>query len=223
MQSPSMLKKCNMLINQVLMEGNTPVALLMNESTRMILAETVKSIKRRSSWTRFLDALLNRKFELTHLLGVPVITSPYLPLGGISIQAISAATVAASEAQGEAVVSPEAIQWQEGGNAGQEDRDAAEKDMLKRGQEFWDKQAVGTAETEDRAPTLSDLAASAGNVRPSASSILMKAMDNVDELSGVMVIRVYPNNNIDMALNMDIFAAQGVLQRAQMYLMQRGQ
>jgi hypothetical protein len=100
----------------------------------------------------------------------------------------------------------------------------ARQQLAARGEEFWKKDRVdamdGVAAGEIR-PTLNDLSSGNGE-RPSASDVLMKAMDDVDDLNGVVVVRVHRNGSVDLCLNVDQFAAQGVLQRAQMYLAQRG-
>jgi hypothetical protein len=71
-------------------------------------------------------------------------------------------------------------------------------------------------------PTLDDLASSGGD-RPSSSDVIMRAMDRVDELSGVAVVRVYKNGDIDLCANIGKYALQGVLQHAQMWVLQNGQ
>jgi hypothetical protein len=50
----------------------------------------------------------------------------------------------------------------------------------------------------------------------------MKAMERCDDLSGVVVVRVFKNGSVDLCLNVDEFAAQGVLQKAQVFLMHGG-
>jgi hypothetical protein len=47
-------------------------------------------------------------------------------------------------------------------------------------------------------------------------------LEQADDLAGVVIVRVHRNGSVDLCLNVDQFAAQGVLQRAQMFLAQRG-
>ena len=101
---------------------------------------------------------------------------------------------------------------------------AAESDS-----EFWKKERVqGMMDAMDEVaapgeirPTLNDLSSGNGG-RPSASDVLMRAMDRADDLAGVVVIRVYRNNDLDMAMNLDNYAAAGVLQKASYWLAMRG-
>lgn len=85
--------------------------------------------------------------------------------------------------------------------------------------EFWKREPVAAA--GDSAPTLSDIASGTGD-RPSVSSILIEAMTDADSLDSVVVVRVHKNKDVSLCLNCNGFEAQGILQKAQFYLAQRG-
>jgi hypothetical protein len=212
------------MVDQVIARGQVPVMFLMNRATSQALAETLAAAYRerlstfRRLWLRIRHGHAAPRLEA--LYGVPVIQADYLPDGGIVLQVGDRAgmgqnsSCAPPAAAGQANTSPQV-------NA--ERLKAAEADP-----EFWKKERVqgmndamdGVAAGEIR-PTLNDLSSGNGE-RPSASDVLMKAMDDVDDLNGVVVVRVHRNGSVDLCLNVDQFAAQGVLQRAQMFLAQRG-
>jgi len=219
-----LLATSRVMVDQVIARGQVPVAYLMNPRTAQAVAETLAAAhKARLStfgrlWLRIRHGHAAPRLEA--LYGVPVIQADYLPDGGIVLQVGDRAgmgqnsSCAPPAAAGQANTSPQV-------NA--ERLKAAEADP-----EFWKKERVqgmndamdGVAAGEIR-PTLNDLSSGNGE-RPSASDVLMKAMDDVDDLNGVVVVRVHRNGSVDLCLNVDQFAAQGVLQRAQMFLAQRG-
>ena len=219
-----LLATSRVMVDQVIARGQVPVMFLMNRATSQALAETLAAAYRerlstfRRLWLRIRHGHAAPRLEA--LYGVPVIQADYLPDGGIVLQVGDRAgmgqnsSCAPPAAAGQANTSPQV-------NA--ERLKAAEADP-----EFWKKERVqalndamdGVAAGEIR-PTLNDLSSGNGE-RPSASDVLMKAMDDVDDLNGVVVVRVHRNGSVDLCLNVDQFAAQGVLQHAQMFLAQRG-
>ena len=50
----------------------------------------------------------------------------------------------------------------------------------------------------------------------------LEALDHADELAGVVVIRIYANKDLDIAMNVDPYACQGILAKAQQYLFMKG-
>lgn len=76
-----------------------------------------------------------------------------------------------------------------------------------------------TAQNGDT-PTLDQLATSNGEVSP--SGILIKAMDGIDHIKQVVVIRVHQNNSVDLCLNANQFEAAGILEKARVWLMMQG-
>lgn len=220
----ALLAASRALIDQVIARGQVPVAYLMNPRTAQAIAETLAAAhKARLStfqrlWLRIRHGSAAPRLET--LYGVPIIQADYLPDGGVLLQVGDRAALgqnpgcAPLATAGQVNASPQV-------NA--ERLKAAEADP-----EFWKRERVqgmmdamdGVAAGEIR-PTLNDLS-SGGGGRPSASDVLMKAMDDVDDLNGVVVVRVHRNGSVDLCLNVDQFAAQGVLQRAQMFLAQRG-
>ena len=220
----ALLAASRALIDQVIARGQVPVAYLMNPRTAQAIAETLAAAHKarlstlRRLWMRIRHGSAAPRLET--LYGVPVIQADYLPDGGVLLQVGDRAALGQNPG---CAPPPAAEQGKPSPQANAERLKAAEADP-----EFWKRERVqgmmdamdGVAAGEIR-PTLNDLS-SGSEGRPSASDVLMKAMDNVDDLNGVVVVRVHRNGAVDLCLNVDQFAAQGVLQRAQMYLAQRG-
>lgn len=207
---PTMIQVAANMIAEVTSRGQTPVTFLMNAATANRIADEVgfQSKARMSAAKRFWLWLRGKggPAKLSHLCGVPVTEAPHVPDGGIFLQTYSGAAQLSDVPAG----------------LDQAAKAAAEENE-RRGAEFWDKQRVAApgAQADDAAPTLNDLS-SGGGERPTASDVLIKALDRADELAGVVVIRVYANKDLDMAMNVDSYTCQGILQKASFYLAQRG-
>lgn len=205
MPNPQFLIAARAMIDQLLARGQRPLVFLMNQTTAGVIAADMAEFhfNQKSAFARFWHLVRHGKTvpKLEALYGVPVQQSDYLPDGAMHLQCV-------------ANISPQAIE---------EAMKAQAARNQQRGQEFWEKQRVEppagspAAAQGDVAPTLNDLASGSGD-RPSCSDVLMKAMDGADQLAGVVVIRVYPNNRLDMCLNVEHYAATGVLQKAMIYL-----
>ena len=183
--NPQFLIATRAMIDQLLARGQRPLVFLMNPTTARVIAADMAEFhfSQKSAFARFWHLVRHGKTvpKLETLYGVPVQQSDYLPDGTMHLQCV-------------ANIPPQAIEEAMKAQAAQNQQ---------RGQEFWEKQrAEPTAAQGDVAPTLNDLASGSGD-RPSCSDVLMKAMERADELSGVVVIRVYPNNRLDMSLNVD--------------------
>jgi hypothetical protein len=216
-----LLAASRVMVNQVIARGQIPVMFFMNRATSQALAETLAAAYRerlstfRRLWLRIQRGKAVPQLESLH--GIPVGRADYLPPGGWFLQSVDRAQMG----QPAAPAVPTSMRPPAGLEQAAQD---ARQQLAARGEEFWKKDRVdamdGVAAGEIR-PTLNDLSSGNGE-RPSASDVLMKAMDDVDDLNGVVVVRVHRNGSVDLCLNVDQFAAQGVLQRAQMYLAQRG-
>jgi len=203
--NPALIHHCNIMVQTAFAQGHKPVVFLMNATTKAALAETLLYAEktRRSAWARLMVWYRGEKFELTHLLGVPVCENNYLPDGFISLQVAQdgAGVVGAVEAE--------------------EDEDGPETPAAAPENPFARLDRVEPP-AGDHAPTLSDLAAStSGQMTPSA--VLMKSMEDCDDLASIIVVRVHRNNNVSMCMTCNSFEATGVLNRAQMWLAMRGQ
>jgi hypothetical protein len=216
-----LLAASRVMVDQVIARGQVPVMFFMNRATSQALAETLAAAYRerlstfRRLWLRIQRGKAVPQLESLH--GIPVGRADYLPDGGLFLQSVDRAQMGQPAAP--------AVPTSMGPPAGLEQAaQDARQQLAARGEEFWKKDRVdamdGVAAGEIR-PTLNDLSSGNGE-RPSASDVLMKAMDDVDDLNGVVVVRVHRNGSVDLCLNVDQFAAQGVLQRAQMFLAQRG-
>jgi hypothetical protein len=216
-----LLAASRVMVDQVIARGQVPVMFFMNRATSQALAETLAAAYRerlstfRRLWLRIQRGKAVPQLESLH--GIPVGRADYLPPGGLFLQSVDRAQMG----QPAAPAVPTSMRPPAGLEQAAQD---ARQQLAARGEEFWKKDRVdamdGVAAGEIR-PTLNDLSSGNGE-RPSASDVLMKAMDDVDDLNGVVVVRVHRNGSVDLCLNVDQFAAQGVLQRAQMYLAQRG-
>lgn len=72
--------------------------------------------------------------------------------------------------------------------------------------------------TEGDAPTLGQLA-KGDKLTPTA--ILIAAMDDIDAIKHVVVVRVHHDDSVDLCLSANQFEAQGILQKAQYWLATR--
>jgi len=201
--NPALIHHCNIMVQTALTQGHKPAVFLMNATTKAALAETLLYAEkaRRSAWTQFWTWLRGEKFELTHLLGVPVCENNHLPDGFISLQ-----------------VAMEGAAPGLGGAQSAQNAPAKQENPFQRRERV--EAPVGAS--EDRAPTLSDLAAS-GSGRVTPSAVLMKSLEDCDDLASIIVVRVHRNNDVSLCMTCNSFEATGVLNRAQMWLAMRGQ
>jgi hypothetical protein len=213
------------MVDQVIARGQVPVMFLMNRATSQALAETLATAYRerlstfRRLWLRIWHGKAVPQLESLH--GIPVGRADYLPNGGLFLQSVDRAQMG----QPAAPAAPTSMGLPVGMEQAAQD---ARQQLAARGEDFWKKDRVqalndamdGVAAGEIR-PTLKDLSSGNGE-RPSASDVLMKSLEQADDLAGVVIVRVHRNGSVDLCLNVDQFAAQGVLQHAQMFLAQRG-
>jgi hypothetical protein len=205
MQQPTLIQIAQQMVQKAVSLGQTPVAFMMNTTTSRAISESLigECKKRMSLFGRFWFWLRKGGIapRLETLCGIPVLIAPTMDDGGLFLQAM-ARNPGFSQGQGQhaqlAAPGPRA--------------------------EFVKREPVAQADgaTDEVRPTLNDLASSNGNF-PSSSDVIMRAMEKVEELSGVAVVRVYKNGDIDLCANIEKYALQGVLQHAQMWVMQNGQ
>jgi len=221
-----LLAASRVMVDQVIARGQVPVMFLMNRATSQALAETLAAAYRERQstfwrlWLRIRHGKVAPRLESLH--GIPVAQADYLPDGGLFLQVADRAQVGLPAAPGV----PTSTRPPAGMEQAAQD---ARQQLAARGEEFWKKDRIqalndamdGVAGPGEIRPTLNDLS-SGGGARPSASDVLMKAMEDVDDLNGIVVVRVHRNGNVDLCLNVDQFAAQGVLQKAQQYLFMKG-
>lgn len=211
MSNPNFLTVTAQMILEVQRRGLTPMAFVMNRATQEHIAEELWLVHRArmSALARFWHWLRHgRSIPLMDTLhGLPVMENAMLQDGGVFLQSTG------TEAQGGMGVTDGLEQAAK----------AAAEENQRRGAEFWEKQRVNppAVPNQDAAPTLNDLASGNGE-RPTASDVLIKALDHADELAGVVVIRIYANKDLDMAMNVDPYACQGILAKAQQYLFMKG-
>ena len=202
MQQPSLTEVATQMVQTVIARGQQPVAFILNEATAKAIAElTIGNAKQRMSllgrsWFWLTKCDIQPRLEF--LCGVPVIITPTMQDGDMFLQAMSLGT------------SQQAVA----------DKQAAAGVLA----EFVKREPISESASlcvDEVRPTLDDLSKGDGD-RPSSSDVLMKAMENVDDLIGVVIVRVHRNNDIDICLNTNQFETQGILQKAQQWLMMRG-
>lgn len=200
MQQPSLIEASRNMIQVILSRGQSPVYFMMNATTAEAIAVEIAEVfqRQRSAIARLWHWIRHRNMhpQLSKLHNLPVMIVGHLPDGGIFLQSVS--PMQAPQVQQQAQPSP-----------------------------FVERFAhvppdVAQNEDGEVRPTLDQLSTN-GKGRVTASDILMKAMDQADNLLGVIVIRIHQDNSVDACLNCNEFEAQGVLQKAAMWLHMRGQ
>lgn len=188
-----------LMIHQTIACGKKPACFLMNADSLDILAAPMFESQLNSlSW---FDRLLYRNGKkhllLDKLHGIPVIIDDSFPPGTVFLQ---------TQGQFAAVIAMQ-------GNApgvGIETKIPPPEFVST------DSQQVQNPDT----PTLADITTSTHH-GPSPSDIVMKAMDRIDSVQRVIIVRRFDNGDVDLCLNMGVDEAQGLLQRASIYLHQR--
>lgn len=206
MQQPTLIQIAQQMMQRVVQSGQAPVCFIMNTNTSRVIFETlvVECKKRMSLFDRFMFWARKRNIapRLETLCGIPVVISPIMQ-DGLFLSSMGNAP-GFSQPQGQHA--PQAAPAQPGPPA-----------------EFVKREAVSQTDGAggDVRPTLDDLSKGSGD-RPSCSDVLMKSLDNVESLVSVVVVRVYRNGDVDLALNCNQFEASGVLQKAMQWLMMKG-
>jgi hypothetical protein len=207
----NLLEISRVMLSAVIARGQTPLAFIMAESTAGEIAQLAyeADLKRQSALKRMISEARFKGHapKLESLHGLPVVLHPKMAPGNMALQTTGSPHAALAMPPGN-----EANVGQQQANAA---ADQIPPEFVRR-----EKVAAGPAEDEVR-PTLDDFSSS-GSDRPSCSDVLIKAMTDIDKVAGVIVIRVYPNEDIDMGLNIGGNAAQGVLMKAMHYLQMRG-
>ena len=199
MSNPNFLAITANMIVEVQRRGCTPVSFVMNRATQAHIANELWQAHRLKMsalgklWHWMRQGKTVPRLETLHGLGV--MDGPQLQDGAVFLQSIS-------------VGQPP----QEAPGAGSAQNAPAESP-------FWRREPV--AAPEDSAPTLNDLASGGGD-RPTASAVLIKALESSEDLAGVVVIRVHGNRDIDMTMNADPLACRGILDKAAQYLYMKG-
>jgi len=204
------LQVSSVMIQAVKARGGQPIMFLMNRATSNRIADDLSSVLKRQMsgaarawhWLRF------RKVtpSLDSLHGIPVMVHPLMPDGNIQLQSANAPHVA---------FNPEGITGQPVEGV-QRAADVVPPEFIHR------ERVEGVEEAQgDAPPSLDDLSKGSGS-RPSCGDILIKGLEQIDRAAGVIVIRVYDDEQIDMSLNIGALAAQGVLHKASVWLQMRG-
>ena len=197
MPNPNFLAITANMIAEVRRRGLRPVAFVMNRATQAHVAEEMWQAHKAkmSALAKAVHRIRHGKTapRLEMLHGLGIMDGPHLQDGAVFLQSID-------------VPRPMGMS--------QENQQAAPV-------EFWKRDPVAPPAEGEAAPTLNDLS-SGGGERPSCSDVLIRALDSAEGLSGVAVIRVHRNGNIDLCANIEKYALQGVIQHAQMWVIQNG-
>lgn len=182
----NLTQQANHAIQTAKQNGLLPLAFHMNPVTaQAVLAELAfLDDTRRSALGRLWAALRrgNGPKRLQWLLGFPVLIVPPMPDGMLMLQTSGTA--------------PMPI-----GNFPPADANAGPMP------EFQKRERVEPGDVEK--PTLTDMAKGDG-ITPSA--LLIKAMEQIDDVRGIVVLRVFANGSIDVCCNLSRYELQGVLQ-----------
>jgi len=211
MQNPQPLySTISMMIHTAVSHGQDPVAFKMNSKTFGAVMQDIKSMsswaRSNTIWDKIADWMRPKtRPENLRLCGVQVHLLELLPDGAIYLE-----TARRQVPQG---------------SGADDDRQGQGSPFVRvdddHSQEPAEYPTASTATgSVDTPPTLNDLSSSHGKVSP--TDVLIKAMDKVDDLSGVVVVRVHRSGDIDMCLSCNQFEAQGILQKAQYCLAMNG-
>lgn len=203
----NILSQCQAMLHQSLSMGGVPVVYVMGPATHQQITElaAANTRDRQSILQKLLFRARKKRLTLQVLYGVPVVENQFMPDGMVSLQLaptpeqVRQATQIGQGAPMSEFVDREPLSIKEAPAGGSE----------------------GPALTAP-APTLNDLAQNSAS-GPTPTDILIKAMDRVDALRNVIVIRVFRNGDIDLCTDCNQFEAPGVLQKAQAWLFMRGQ
>lgn len=199
------------MMDHILSNGQTPLMFLMNKATADSIARDLSAEYRQclSLFGRAWFWITKRKVTptLSSLCGLPVQEVPHLPDGAMFLQCAAYGKASQAVPGPANMVAP--------GQTGT--TDAPMEEFVARGQAD-----AQEAQDGEMRPTLNDLSSGMGD-RASVSDVLIKAMEDCDNLSGVVVVRVHKGGDVDLCLNCNFFEAQGVLQKAQYWLATRGQ
>jgi hypothetical protein len=206
MPHPELFTGIRAMIEQFAARGQTPILFVMNGATMRLIAEDLAADR----WKN-LSALGKAWHRLKHhgevpmlesLYGVPVHQDDHFADGTILIQRFGQ-------------IAPRAApQGQQGAVQSSHAQPGPPAEMMVR-----EKIAAPASDDGEVRPTLNDLSSGNGE-RPSSSDVIMRALDRVDDLTGVAVVRVYKNGDIDLCANIEKYALQGVLQHAIMWVVQ---
>jgi hypothetical protein len=204
MEQTTTLGKCQSMLNQALANGATPLVFLMNQATHQELTDTchAQAYLKQSRLKRWYFRARKKRLILLAVFGVPIADNNYMPPGMVSLQAIHPFQFQPQPLQ----------QAQPAQGYQQQNADG--------GTPFQEKLRIEEAPVPD-APTLRDLASS-NDGRPGCSDILIKAMERVDDMKSVVVIRVFRNEDVDLCLNCGSNEAVGIIQKAQIWIAMRG-
>ena len=190
----NLIQHAQNLINQAKANGQIPLVLAMNQSTmEMVRREMLASQQEQRSWFENLRRKLSRKQPDPAVLK---------ELCGLPVTLVPLP---------DGIIGLQTAQFRPGG--AQQSQEQQTEPMA----EFREKMKA-KQESADAAPTLADLA-KGNDISPSA--IIIKSMENIDDIKHVIVIRVHHNNDVDLCVSCDHFQAQGIVQRAQYYLATR--
>ena len=207
MSTPNIVNHAGEMLASATQRGLTPVAFMMSGNTMRAIAQDAWEVrKRRMSvlgrfWQRLWHGHDVPRLEFFH--GLAVAQFDALPDGLITLQAVGPM---GGQSYGQ---QPQA--------ADQSAANAPPEEFVLR-----DPAPAGDLPEGEVRPTLNDLSSGTGE-RPSSSDVLIKALSEAEDLSGVVVLRVHQDGSVDFCGNINQFALVGLLQKAQMYLAQRGQ
>lgn len=190
-----------------------PMAFMMNATTQRIIADQMETevCIRMSIAQRVKRRLSGKRETAERICGLAVIVVPGLPDGTMNLQSSGPEPQPGSVNQPGGVMGGQPAQWT--GTQQQQSPFAQREPAAEPAADM----------AAERVPTLADMSQATESKVPTCSDILIKAMDGVDALERIVVIRVYKDTRIDMCTNApSSFELQGIIQKASVWLMQQG-
>ena len=213
MESTSILVRSKLMIEHAKNINAIPVLLIMNPATQKKATDEAyaKSAGSISPMQKILFKMRSKDLALQNLNGVPIVPNSHYPDGMVSLH-LASATIGGLHS-----FDPSSPHEQNLSHIA----NMTERQSMDQSEAVVSNGAAAPAPSEDRAPTLDDLSSSIGN-GPSASDVLIKSMEDLDSVKYVLVLRVFKNDNVDLGMNCEPITAPGILQKAAMYLAQKG-
>ena len=202
-QSGTFFSVFSSMVQTAVSDGKNPVAFRMNTRTLARVKRDIENLVSqtipRTIWDKLADWFRPKNPKTLILHGLPVIQTNFLPDGNIVLE-----------------TAPQEVPMGKGSHNTPQDAPPPPDAQDNPFESMADDAQFAVTAADDLPPTLNDL--STGKEKVSPTDVLIKAMDGVDNLSGVVVVRVHRSGDIDMCLSCNQFEAQGILQKAQYWL-----
>lgn len=207
MEPKILIQQCQIILNQAIRMGQTPVAFQMNSATRKFIGDAIRAYSKPSRFTKLKRRLLRKKDPvLTSLFKLPVMENEYLPDFQIALSWAPTAAISHGVPMPTASTPVDTPPPAVGG--------------VPRNPFISDEKVK--ADKLSEAPTLQDISSTDQRTGPTPTDVLIRGLERVEAISQVIVIRKYPNGDVDMSMSCNPDEAVGIVQKAQMWLAHNG-